>query len=65
MSGAFGTVRDSAVITTKARPNTSSKQPVGPGFVQHTTDSNRQKRRALINALGKRQFKKLYRKAQA
>jgi len=28
-----------------------------------TTDSNRQKRRELIKALGKRQFKKLYRKA--
>jgi len=28
-------------------------------------DANRQKRRALVKAVGKRQFKKLYRKAQA
>jgi len=28
-------------------------------------DENRRKRRALMKALGKRQFKKLYRKAQA
>jgi hypothetical protein len=31
---------------------------------QRTVDDNRRKRRALIKALGKRQFKKLYRKAQ-
>lgn len=33
--------------------------------VAHTVDTNRQKRRALVKAVGKRQFKKLYRKAQA
>lgn len=32
---------------------------------QHTADENRRKRRALIKALGKRQFKKLYKKAEA
>jgi hypothetical protein len=41
------------------------KAPVGPEFVQNTADTNRQKRRALVKAVGKRQFKKLYRKAQA
>jgi hypothetical protein len=41
-----------------------AKVPVGPGFVQHTSDANRQKRRALVKALGKRQFKKLYRGAK-
>jgi len=30
---------------------------------QHTADANRRQRRALMKALGKRQFKKLYRKA--
>lgn len=29
-----------------------------------TADDNRRKRRALMKILGKRQFKKLYRKAQ-
>lgn len=32
--------------------------------VRHTADENRRKRRALVKAVGKRQFKKLYRKAQ-
>ncbi len=31
---------------------------------QHTADDNRRKRRALVKALGKRQFKKLYRNAE-
>ena len=34
-----------------------------PLFKQHTTDSNRRDRRALVKTLGKRQFKKLYRSA--
>jgi len=36
-----------------------------PHVVQHTADSNRRKRRALVKAVGARQFKKFYRKAQA
>lgn len=34
-------------------------------IVQHTADTNRKQRRALVKAIGHRQFKKLYRKAQA
>ena len=30
---------------------------------QHTTDTNRRKRRQLIKLIGVRQFKKLYKKA--
>lgn len=32
---------------------------------QRTSDSNRQKRRALVKSIGKRQFKKLFQKVQA
>lgn len=32
--------------------------------VQRIADANRQKRRALVKAVGIRQFKKIYRKAQ-
>ena len=36
-----------------------------PPVTQHTADTNRKQRRALVKAIGHRQFKKLYRKAQA
>lgn len=36
-----------------------------PNFVLHTADINRQRRRALIKAVGIRQFKRVYRGAQA
>lgn len=35
-----------------------------PRFKLHAADANRKKRRALINAVGKRQFKKMYRGAK-
>ena len=38
--------------------------PDAPRFKLHAADANRKKRRALINAVGKRQFKKMYRGAK-
>ena len=38
--------------------------PTHAPFKLHTADENRRNRRALVKALGARQFKKLYRKAQ-
>ncbi len=32
---------------------------------QHIADANRRKRRQIVKAIGKRQFKKIYRSAQA
>ena len=37
--------------------------PPLPPVVQRTADANRKQRRALVKAVGKRQFKKLYRSA--
>lgn len=36
-----------------------------PRFRLHVADANKRKRRALIKAVGKRQFKKMYRGAEA
>jgi hypothetical protein len=44
--------------------NTPVIPPVMKPFKLHQADDNRRKRRALVKAVGKRQFKKLYRKAQ-
>lgn len=45
---------------------TAAPIPVQPGDRRFAVaDGNRRTQRALVKALGKRQFKKLYRKAQA
>lgn len=54
-----------AHIPDAAMPTLSPTPWLPAKFVQHTTDANRRKRRALIKAIGARQFKKLYKKAQA
>jgi len=48
---------------TETTTRTSTHTPRLP-HIQRTADPNRQKRRALVKALGKRQFKKLYRGAK-
>ena len=45
---------------TASKPEQPKRKPRVP---QHFTDDNRQTRRAIIKAIGFRQFKKLYRKA--
>ena len=53
------TSNNSGTALTLQASKVSSHIPVP----QLTTDNNRRKRRAIVKIIGKRQFKKLYRKA--
>lgn len=62
-AGKYMGARADEIILNTPPPAPRSKTP--PRVKQRAADADKQKRRALIKATGIRQFKKMYREAQA